>query len=319
VLQLPLTLLSPSGPRGRLTILIFHRVLPQPDPLLAGNPDAVRFEAQMRWVQDWFKVLPLSAATDALFAGRLPARALSITFDDGYADNEEVAGPILHRLGLTATFFISTGYLDGRCMWNDRVIEAIRMCRADALDLSRIGLGDIALASTQDRQRAIDSVLPRIKHLEPDERADAVDAIVSAAGGDQPRSLMMRPEQVKRLRNLGMEIGAHTVTHPILTRLGRRAAEEEIGTSKDYLQGLLGERVAMFAYPNGAPGQDYDQVHVEMVRRCGFSSAVSTAWGAASARSDRYQLPRFTPWDRTRLRYGARLLWNMRSRRTAVA
>jgi len=56
-----------------------------------------------------------------------------------------------------------------------------------------------------------------------------------------------------------------------------------------------------------------------MVRELGFTAAVSTAWGAASRRSDRHQLPRFTPWDGTRWRYGARLMANLRRRELAAA
>ena len=124
--------------------------------------------------------------------------------------------------------------------------------------------------------------------------------------------LMMQPEQVRQLRALGMDIGAHTVTHPILSRLEPNAAFEEMARSKDELESLLSEPIELFAYPNGVPHRDYSAEHVAMARDCGFKAAVSTSWGAASARSDRFQLPRFTPWDRTRIRYGARLLGNLR-------
>jgi hypothetical protein len=113
----------------------------------------------MRWVRDWFNVLPLAQAIDRLYAGAIPSRALAITFDDGYADNEAIAAPILQRLGLTATFFVSSGFLDGDCMWNDRIIEAIRGCRAQALDLMAAGLGRLSLATPDERRAAIDSVL----------------------------------------------------------------------------------------------------------------------------------------------------------------
>ena len=122
----------------------------------------------------------------------------------------------------------------------------------------------------------------------------------------------MQPQQVRDLRSLGMEIGAHTVTHPILTKLNPSAALEELASSKRELEHILAEPVQLFAYPNGVPDQDYAAEHVAMAKDCGFSSAVSTAWGAASSRSHRFQLPRFTPWDRTRLRYGVRLLDNLR-------
>ena len=65
MLRLPLSVMSPSGPRGRLNILIFHRVLAEPDPISPDTPDATAFESQMRWVRDWFNVLPLEQAARA--------------------------------------------------------------------------------------------------------------------------------------------------------------------------------------------------------------------------------------------------------------
>jgi len=311
--------MSPKGSRGRLSILIFHRVLREPDPLAPDEPDAAAFETRMRWVRDWFNVLPLAHAVDMLYQGALPARALSITFDDGYSDNEELAAPILAGLGMTATFFVSSGYIGGAAMWNDRVIEAIRACESTRLDASAAGIGDIALENLAQRRRAVAALLGRIKHFEPAHREAAVSAIVSAAGAKPCRPLMMQPDQLRRLRTLGMDVGAHTVTHPILSRLDAHAARSEIADGKSALERLLGEPIELFAYPNGLPDADYRSEHVAMTRELGFKAAVSTSWGAASARSDRFQLPRFTPWDRTRFRFGTRLLGNLlRAGRTAA-
>ena len=312
--RLPLSLLSPQGASGRLSILIFHRVLAQHDPLNPDEPDVAEFEARMRWVRAWFNVLPLADAVARLESGALPARALSITFDDGYADNEELAAPILQRLGLSATFFVASGYLNGGCMWNDRVIEAVRGCETPELDLRSIGLASFPMATPADRRRAVVAILNRIKHLEVEQRQTATEAIVAAAGGRPSPALMMADEQVRNLRRLGMDVGARTVTHPILTRLSPDAAQRELSEGKARLEAILGEPVRLFAYPNGVPKQDYAAEHARMARDCGFTAAVSTAWGAAGAQSDRFQLPRFTPWDRQRLRFGVRLMANLRRR-----
>jgi peptidoglycan/xylan/chitin deacetylase (PgdA/CDA1 family) len=273
----------------------------------------------MGWIRDWFNVLPLRAAIEALYRGTLPSRALSISFDDGYSDNEELAAPILQRLGLSATFFVSTGYLFGGCMWNDTIIEAVRGTRVRTLDLTTVGLGEVEVQSLSARRSAITHLLASIKHLEPEKRSAAVEAVVAAACAEPPKDLMMRPEQLRRLRQLGMDVGAHTVNHPILANLGEREARLEIAQGKAQLEDIFGEAVELFAYPNGVPNQDYRQEHVRFVRDLGFAGAVSTAWGAASMRSDRFQLPRFTPWDRSRFRYGARLLWNLRSASHRIA
>lgn len=316
--RLPLSLLSPSGPRGRLSILIYHRVLPQADPLFPETPTAAQFEQRMHWVRSWFNVLALDDAIDRLYEGTLPPRALAITFDDGYADNEEHAAPILRRLGLTATFFVSTGFLGGHNMWNDRVIEAVRGCRRDELDLQPLGLGRLALRTDGERRQAVHALLGAVKHLEPAQRRDATQAIVERSGAGEAARLMMREDQVRSLRAMGMDIGAHTVTHPILSRLDAASAQDEIGSGKRELERIIDAPVNLFAYPNGVPSKDYADEHVRMVRECGFRAAVSTSWGAACAQSDRFQLPRFTPWDTTPVRFGVRMLANFR-RREAVA
>ncbi len=179
--RLLLSPLSPAGARGRLSILIFHRVLPEVDPLFEDTPDAARFEQQMQWAARWFNVLPLSEAVQRLQSGSLPARALSITFDDGYADNATVAAPLLKRLGLTATFFVTTGVLNGGRMWNDTVIEAVRRAPAGVLDFSALGLGRATLAGPASRRAVIEQVLGAIKRRPYDERLQLVQQIESLA------------------------------------------------------------------------------------------------------------------------------------------
>jgi len=311
--------LSPSGPRARLSVLIFHRVLPTIDPLFPEIPDAARFHEVMRWIVDWFNALPLSEAVERLGSGSLPERSLCITFDDGYADNATVAAPILRQLGLTATFFVASGMLDGGRMWNDTVIEALRRCALARLDLGAAGLGAFELTDMARRRGAIDAILTAIKRLPYDERGRMVGRIADAAGAALPTELMMSSGQLRELSRAGMEVGGHTVTHPILARLDDADAYDEIARGRDDLQQVTGAPVRLFAYPNGVPGVDYDARHVEMARRCGFRAAFSTAWGVASSRSDRLQLPRFTPWDRSRLRYAMRLAGNLCRGHSATA
>lgn len=304
-----------AGAHARLSVLIFHRVLPVADPLFADIPDARRFAEEMRWVRDWFNVLPLTEAIERLRKNSLPPRALAISFDDGYADNRTVAAPILQSLGLSATFFVTTGVLDGGRMWNDTVIESIRAVRSEQLDLERLGLGTYSLGNAASRRVAIDKVLTRIKRLPSIEREAMVNAIAEVVGAELPLDLMMSATQVRELSALGMDVGGHTVTHPILTRLDDEAAYREMAEGREALRAMSRSPVELFAYPNGVPGVDYDARHVALVRRCGFAAALTTAAGVSTPRSDVYQLPRFRPWDRSKPRYALRLLLNLRNAR----
>jgi peptidoglycan/xylan/chitin deacetylase (PgdA/CDA1 family) len=303
--------LSPGGQCGRLTIMIFHRVLHDPDPLLPFEVDARTFERRMRSLSGWFNVIPLGEAVVRLRERSLPPRALCITFDDGYADNYEVALPILARLGLPATFFIATGYLDGGCMWNDKVIESVRQFPGNALDLSNAGLDVCRTGSNFERIETIEHLLGRLKYERHDVRETIADAIAHAAGVTVPSHLMMSRAQLRKLVDAGMSIGAHTVRHPILSRLDLSDAFEEIRSSKAFLEALIEQHIMSFAYPNGKPGKDYTSEHVDQVRALGFAAACSTATGCATYESDVLQLPRFTPWDRQNWKFAARLTHNL--------
>lgn len=309
---------SPAGPRARLQVFIFHRVLPVPDELAPDEMHAERFDAVCRWLARWFQVLPLSQAVARLKNGTLPARAAAITFDDGYADNCTVAMPILQRHGLSASFFVATGFLNGGRMWNDTVIEAIRSTRADGLDIATVlatpGHPRLNLQTTADRRTAIHSAIMAVKYLPLAERLKAVDRLATGLGARLPTDLMMTDAQVQALHRGGMEIGAHTVHHPILATMDKDAIRRELADSRSYLEARLQTTVSTLAYPNGKPGEDYGPEAVEVARSLGFAAAVSTVPAMANAASDPLQIPRFTPWDRARGRFALRLALQYRQR-----
>ena len=180
-----------------------------------------------------------------------------------------------------------------------------------ALDLEDLGLGRYRLETIADRRNAVDQLLPRLKYLEPAKRLETVERCVEKAGASLPRTLMMSSEGLRQWRRAGMVVGGHTVHHPILARITDAQARREICDGKAQLEKILGEDVCLFAYPNGRPHEDYLPQHVHMVRDAGFSAAVSTVWGAGDSRQDIYQLPRFTPWDRTQTKFGLRLVRNL--------
>lgn len=302
---------SPAGARGRLSVLIFHSVLAQADSLRPGEPTAEEFERILRWLTTQFNVIRLSDAIEHLQQGTLPERAAAVTFDDGYANNHDVALPILQKLGAPATFFIATGYLDGGIMFNDAVIECVRHAGGAELDLSALGLGTHLIRTDEGKRTAIGRILQQVKYLPVDARAERVASLVDITGTVLPKNLMMSSEQVKGMHRNGMDIGGHTVSHPILASLDDAQARSEIAAGRAQLEALTGERVELFAYPNGQPMSDYGQQHVHAVRELGFSGAVSTASGVTSRGDDLYQIRRFTPWDRRGWRFGARMLRNL--------
>ena len=299
-----------SSLRNRLSILIYHRVRPVADPLFPNELDAARFDEQLTQLGKVFTIISLSAAIEGLRNGALPQGAACITFDDGYADNVDIALPILLKHRISATFFVATGFLNGGCMWNDQVIELIRAA-PDYVDLRSLGHGELTLDSTRARQGAIERLLDALKYLPLSARQAQLDRLCALFPSMPATDLMMCSRQVQALYLAGMEIGAHTVNHPILQNMDPHAARREITDCKSALEDIIDAPVRWFAYPNGKPGRDYGAEHVAMVKAAGFDGAVSTAWGAAAADTDVFQLPRFTPGGASQLRFTLRMIQNL--------
>ena len=119
------SVLSPVGARARLVVFCYHQVLEKHDPLRPGEPDEAQFLNDVELINSVFNVLPFTEAARQLNSGSLPRRSACITFDDGYANNFELAAPILQSVGVPATFFIAGGAVDTGVMWTDLVIESV--------------------------------------------------------------------------------------------------------------------------------------------------------------------------------------------------
>ncbi|MEE9346508.1 MAG: polysaccharide deacetylase family protein [Methylococcales bacterium] len=304
-------LLTTATRSSRLSILIYHRVFPQPDSFHADVPDITMFSWQMQILHRYYNVVPLAQAIELLKSGELPARTACVTFDDGYADNFLHALPVLKQWQIPATFFVASGFLNGGMMWNDVVLESIRYLEDGQLDLQTVGLDQYLLGNLQSRQQLAAQLLPIIKYLSPTQRNEVTQHLAELAKHQLPDDLMMTTEQLKQLHASGMEIGGHTVSHPILSSLTTQQAEQEIFDGKEQLSALLdGANIRYFAYPNGKPEHDFTSEHANIVKRLGFESAVSTRCSSATADSDLYQLPRFTPWDTTPFKFAMRLMKN---------
>jgi len=265
--------------RPRVPILTFHRVNDDNDPFMPSLPTAV-FAARMAYIARHYQVLPVAELALRLQQGRAPRHALALTFDDGYRDNLSHVAPILKRLGLPATIFLVTGHIGTpKELWFDRVAMAFKIATA-----RRVAVGQgrmFPLGTVRERLLALDAALAQLKLIPDEDRLLAVERLVTAlrpSGSERPKRLMLSWDEVAALRGLGFSVGAHTITHPILSRLTPARAWEEIQGSKVAIEKALGEPVNAFAYPNGKAG-DYNDTVKELVRAAGFSCAVTTRRG----------------------------------------
>jgi len=305
--------------QGRaLTILCYHRVLPEDRrrayfcPDLVVNPEV--FAAHVAFFSQQFDCMPLADAMAALQGGAHPNRpVLSITFDDGYRDNFEFARPILEKHGVRSTFFVIASLVgSANAPWFDRLARSLEHLRTteaveyagDAPD------GELGRQWLQRHWRRLSSrgpseLLDAAKKLDPSTCAAVVSAAerLAAKTGWQPdnQDRVMTEEDVRKLASQGHEIGSHTRTHPILTRLDDRALDEELHGSRRELERITGRPILSVAYPNG----DHNETVIDAARRAGYRYAVTTESGLNTPTSGPMCLRRiFISQDRTSLANG---------------
>lgn len=282
----------------RFPILSYHRINDEADPFFPSLPTAV-FERHMAFVADAYVVLPLEELAERMGRGRVPRNALAVTIDDGYRDNLTHAAPVLARYGLPATVFLATGAIGtGRALWFDRLALAFKLSQVGRF---RAPWGaEAELTTTEERLEALGATLRHLKSRPDDERRREVEAVLSILGVAEDgalEGLMLSWDDVHALTGLGVGIGAHTVSHPILARQTLEAARGEIEGSRDMIAAACGRRPRAFAYPNGK-GDDFGGAVAGLVRQAGFSCAVTTVFGVNTARTSPYELRRGGPWER---------------------
>lgn len=265
-----LALLVPQ--RAGLVILNYHRIAPESDPpldsgLWSATPE--QFAEQLDLLQREFDVIAASELESALAARR--GRRVLITFDDGYRDNHEHALPALRKAGLPATFFLSTGFLDRpRLAWWDEIAWMLRTAGADDRD-------------------AVVAETDAYKRLPGTEGEEFLDRLGERTGvGRAPTSVVgdtwMTWDMAREIKDAGMAIGGHTVTHPILARLDRPGQEAEVEGCRIRLREELGDEMVLFSYPVGLR-DCFDQDTRELLAMRDVRFAFSNYGGYQKARA----------------------------------
>lgn len=286
-------------------IFPYHYVLERADPLLPGAPSAESFERQLRRIRKYCNPLALQEGVERLIAGTLPPRAVAVTFDDGYANNLDIAAPLLRKYDIPGIVFVAVDALERGIMWNDIIIEAVRLAR-DKIDAGALGLGPLSIDES-NRLIVKKRLIASVQNRPTKERMEMAQSLYSGVTNMPLKRQMLRPDQLSELASAGLDIGAHTMTHPILSTLDNAVALAEIGDSRTWIDNITGKPPALFAYPNGKRGHDYDARHAEMVKSLGFLAAVSADWGCATCDSSLFELPRFKPWEDTDFGFSSRL------------
>lgn len=222
-------------------------------------------------------------------AGRsLPGFSVSITFDDAYANIVKNALPVLEQHGFKATVFAPAGYVDTEeLLWND-LIHYLVDSEIECRELGIPELGDRGLMTAQEVVYALKTVANHV-------RLDAIRRLEDRADLSRPPdpagSRICTSEELRMLRSRGWVIGSHSLTHPIMSKMPSSEAFKELIDSRERLADLLGEPPMGFAYPDG----DFDDELVALVKRAGYSYAVTAGGAVCTSADDVFMIPRLYP------------------------
>lgn len=282
-----------------------------------SEPDRANVEALCRHITRHFEPVSLSVISDALESRKeLPDNAIAITVDDGYRNFLLHGHPIFRRNRIPTTLYPVAGFSDGQLwLWPDQIEFGLRHTRLTSLRAS-IGAGEAveyALRTPAEKTAAILHLTETLKNVANNERVGFLAEFGRLCGleipSDPPSGREpMSWEELRAVGSEGVEIGCHTETHPILSRLSDRSElEREIRGAKQHLEERLGFAVRHFCYPNGR-AVDIGEAAIRCVREAGFVSAVTCSWGLNSSKTERFELRR-TPFDGTiDLHYGKELM-----------
>ncbi|MDH4036278.1 MAG: polysaccharide deacetylase family protein [Candidatus Krumholzibacteria bacterium] len=259
------------------------------------------FERLMEHVARNYAVVPLAQVADWVDGrAKLPENAVALTFDDGYRNVFTNAAPVLKRLGMPSTLFVVTDFVfHQRMLWPDRLMSAIAMTHAPRVSVPASG-GQLELPLGDDRERrAADAYICALcKRMPEKDKQSFLDYVIGEMHVPEQEIIgawqdhaPIQPDELRELKEYGMEIGSHTCSHGIVTRFTPDAMTHELAVSKLLLEQVTGRPCAEFSYPNGAIGDFNDESRTH-VTRAGYRCAVTTVKRRVARGDDRYQIPR---------------------------
>jgi peptidoglycan/xylan/chitin deacetylase (PgdA/CDA1 family) len=290
--------------QGKVRILMYHRVTN-----VLGRSDApynavsiAHFDQQMARLASDYTVITLDDLSECFpDLSVLPANSAIITFDDGFRDNYLNAFPILKKYNLTATIYVCSGTVDnGKRLWFDRVSLILNSSKVRTFRFN----GE-SFDFYPDGFSVHYRIHEMMKDYSPEQMDHSIEELAASIGVDESSlemtegSGMLSWDELREMQESGITIGAHTVTHPILSHLDDNVLEYEMLMCQRVLQNNLGRAVRHFSYPNGQPA-DYDDRALEIVSKH-YDSATTTTAGLTTETADIYRLPRMHVDDEVEL------------------
>lgn len=267
---------------GMARILMYHNFC---GPGQTGT-DAVSLavvRSQLAYLRRHFRVVPLARVIEQLKSDeRLDGLTVALTIDDGRRNCYEFLFPLLAEFAMPATFFVVSSFIAREdWVWTDKVLW----------------LSDQPSCPDELSPGKIEKLFGILNQMRPAPRDACIAAIAASIGVSIPKEAPPKyaPCSWSELREMAdsglVEIGSHTLTHPILASITDEESWHELTVSRSQIEEGLGRQINSFCFPNGKPG-DYRPSQVRQIMDAGYTSAVVARPGMVANGANPYELPR---------------------------
>ncbi len=238
---------------------------------------------QLEYLRRHFHVVPLSHLVERLASGApLDPYTVALTVDDGRHNFYDLFFPLLKEFGMPATFFVVSSFIRrDDWVWTDKVLWLADQPQAPA---------ELAPDTVGGLFRGLNQMRPEARNAQIEAIAERMS--ISIPKEPPPKYAPCSWDELREMADSGLvEVGSHTVTHPVLASVTDSEVWQELTTSRAQIEEGLGREVRSFCFPNGKPS-DYRPDHLRLVKDAGYTSAVVTRFGMAFNGSNLYELPR---------------------------
>lgn len=280
-------------------IINYHRFVENFDNIIEVHPSATHsiedFKKEIRFLSKYFDIRSLDDVVNDLKKGSEFRRpTIALTVDDGYKDNFDLMFPVLQERKVPATIFLSTAVIGTDQMnWYDRFASILMNTPSQELQMNGMMEGKLLKLESMNHKRiAYNRIVEYLKNIDIEKRNQCLVEIETQLGPPKINDpLMLNWDEVRTMSQSNISFGAHTHTHPILTKMPLENAKQDIARSKEIIEKELGGSTKHFAYPNGRK-IDFNEELQEYCREIGFSSVSSFEYGHNQSTKDRWNLKR---------------------------
>lgn len=280
-------------------ILFYHRFTKDKTQELPPKLDTKMFDKQLKHLKKWYHIISLDKLSYNLKTSRdFLQPYVVITIDDGFKDNYDFAFPILKRLDIPASVYLTTGFIGtNRSPWIDEIAYALQNSSITKFQFDRLFPGEVfKMSNYQEKFRLWNRIYEKMLYLEHNTKEEILAELL-----DKLKTTTMHNDramldwyEVTEMSKNQVSFGAHSVSHPTLSRMNPDEAMFEIRESRRVIQEKLGTEVRHFAIPNGKD-EDFTEELCEFCKSEGFDSVVTTNHGVVTEDTDPYALPRVSP------------------------